>query len=104
MSLSPRADLWRALNALCPLSLAGSWDQVGPMVDPPLSAERAEGAPERIFLTIDLTEEVYEEALTWGASVIIAYHPLLFRPLKRLDQRDAITRVANPTASSWSPA
>ena len=101
---SARAPLWAALNELCPLHLAGSWDQVGPMVDPEpvvdAQSGRGEGQKEqerqaeRIFLTIDLTEQVYEEAQAWGASVIIAYHPLLFRPLKRLTPHDAITRVA----------
>ena len=91
MSLhSPRAELWSALDRLCPLRLAGGWDQVGPMIDPPVN----EGSPERIFLTIDLTEEVYEEARSLGATVIIAYHPLLFRPLARLDLSNAISRVA----------
>jgi len=92
---SPRAALWEALDALCPLHLAGGWDQVGPMVDPPVTRV----GPERIFLTIDLTEEVYEEARELGATVIIAYHPLLFHPLKRLDQRSAISRVAMSAVS-----
>ena len=87
---SPRAELWKALDQLCPLRLAGGWDQVGPMIDPPIRAK----LPERLFLTIDLTEEVYEEARSSGATVIIAYHPLLFRPLARLDQSNAISRVA----------
>lgn len=87
---SPRLQLWHALNELCPLRLAGSWDQVGPMVDPFI----VQTGPERIFLTIDLTEEVYQEAKEANSSVIIAYHPLLFHPLKRLDLSNAISRVS----------
>lgn len=60
------------------------------MIDPLAGDPR----PETLFLTIDLTEEVYAEARSLGASVIIAYHPLLFRPLPRLDQSNAISRVA----------
>ncbi|MBM4290542.1 MAG: Nif3-like dinuclear metal center hexameric protein [Deltaproteobacteria bacterium] len=96
--LSPRAALWEALQRLCPLHLAGAWDQVGALIDPPRLGGDARGAGgargERLFLTIDLTEPVFEEAAAWGATVILAYHPLLFHPLRRLDARSAISRVA----------
>ena len=87
--MSPRAELWRDLGTIAPLHLAGSWDNVGPLIDPPKRSDCAE----RLFLTIDLTERVFEEAIRWGATVIIAYHPPIFGGLKRLDLSDHLGRV-----------
>ncbi|MHC4996970.1 MAG: Nif3-like dinuclear metal center hexameric protein, partial [Planctomycetota bacterium] len=39
----------------------------------------------RALLTIDLTEAVLAEALELKAGLIVAYHPPLFAPLKRVD-------------------
>ena len=92
---SPRASLWAAIDAIAPLHLAGSWDNVGPLVDPlPLSPPKfGEVMDERIFLTIDLTQPVYEEAIQLGATVIIAYHPPIFGGLKSITQKDSLTRI-----------
>ena len=93
-----RSLLWDALDAICPLRLAGSWDNVGPLIDPPSSSSQGPSldAPslnfdrtgERIFFTIDLTPTVFEEALEWGASLIYAYHPPLFSGVKSWRQHD----------------
>ena len=78
--IKKRQEIWSYLQQIIPLKLAGSWDNVGILVDP---APIHEG-DERIFLTIDLTEAVLEEALAWNASIIIAYHPPIFSGLKTL--------------------
>ncbi|XP_038605573.1 NIF3-like protein 1 isoform X2 [Tachyglossus aculeatus] len=68
-----------SLEALASLEFAESWDNVGLLVEPsPPHSVRT------LFLTNDLTEEVMEEALGAKADLILAYHPPLFRPLKRL--------------------
>lgn len=72
----------RKLNKLAPTTLAGSWDNVGLLVEP-----TPPHTVERIFLTNDLTEVVMEEAIEKKSSLILAYHPPIFRPLKRLTQR-----------------
>jgi dinuclear metal center YbgI/SA1388 family protein len=89
-----RSTLWTAFDAICPLRLAGSWDNVGPLIDPPFLPDSSKDdsevkgestqnqIQERIFLTIDLTPKVFEEALQWGATIIYAYHPPLFGGLK----------------------
>ncbi|KAI1292051.1 NIF3-like protein 1 [Halotydeus destructor] len=75
-------DVVNQLNELVPLQLAEGWDNVGLLVEP--------SEPHRvrnIFLTIDLTEKVFEEAVKKKANMIISYHPPIFRPLKSLTQR-----------------
>lgn len=76
-------DVMSQLNELVPLHLAESWDNVGLLIQPS-GAHRVR----TIFLTIDLTEKVMEEAIKNRANLIISYHPPIFRPLKRLTQRN----------------
>lgn len=83
-----RKAVLKALADIAPLSLAESWDNVGLLIDPP-----GAGAVARIMLTIDLTEDVLEEALDAGVELIIAYHPPIFKGLKRLQMRDTKARI-----------
>lgn len=39
---------------------------------------------ERVLVTLDVNEEVVDEAIAKGAELIIAHHPPIFRPLKNL--------------------
>lgn len=74
-----RATLFDALESIAPTKLAGDWDNVGLLVGEP--AGKMDGP---VLLTIDLTDRVMDEAESIGASVIIAYHPPIFAPLKSL--------------------
>ncbi|ELT92382.1 hypothetical protein CAPTEDRAFT_2492 [Capitella teleta] len=71
----------RKLNQLAPTSLAGSWDNVGLLVEP-----SAPHQVKSIFLTNDLTLPVMHEAIEKKVDLILSYHPPIFRPLKRLTQ------------------
>ncbi|XP_062859643.1 NIF3-like protein 1 [Trichomycterus rosablanca] len=71
------------LEKLAPLSLAESWDNVGLLVEP--GRLRPIGT---IVLTNDLTGAVMDEAEAMTCDLIVSYHPPLFRPIKRLVQRD----------------
>jgi dinuclear metal center YbgI/SA1388 family protein len=66
------------MEQLAPPWAAAEWDNVGLLAgDPSWPAKR-------ILLTIDLTGPVLDEAVRGKADVILAYHPPLFRPVKRL--------------------
>jgi dinuclear metal center YbgI/SA1388 family protein len=73
------------LEALAPLELAEAWDNVGLLVDPRESERELE--VERALLTIDLSEAVLAEALGERVECVIAYHPPLFQPRRRLSRR-----------------
>lgn len=79
----------QTLETLAPLSLAESWDNVGLLVEP--SKPRP---VKTVLLTNDLTQAVMEEAEGLGCDLIVSYHPPLFRPIKRLVQRDWKQRLA----------
>ncbi|EFA77769.1 Hypothetical UPF0135 protein [Heterostelium album PN500] len=80
-----------ALNEITPLELAGSWDNVGLLVEP---SNANSLKIDRIFLTNDLTENVLDEAIEQRASMIVSYHPPLFAQFKRLTSKVTAQRIA----------
>lgn len=82
-------DVLQVMEQLAPLSLAESWDNVGLLVEP------SKCRPiKTILLTNDLTVAVMEEAEAMTCDLIVSYHPPLFRPIKRLVQKDWKQRLA----------
>ena len=39
----------------------------------------------KVHVALDVTEEVVDEAIAGGADMILAHHPFIFRPLKKID-------------------
>ena len=85
---APLAAIVRSLDAIAPPDLAEPWDRVGLLVE-------GDGrVVARILLAIDLEPAVLAEARALGADLVVAYHPLLFKPLERLDGATWQGRVA----------
>lgn len=78
----------RCLEDIAPLSGSEPWDNTGMLLE-----NSAAGPIRRIFLTIDLTEQVLQEAIDQAADMIVAYHPPIFKGIKRLTMEDPKTRV-----------
>ncbi|WP_258069791.1 Nif3-like dinuclear metal center hexameric protein [Arthrobacter sp. SX1312] len=68
-------DVLLAIEELWPESLAEDWDEVG------LVAGRSGKRADRILFTVDPTAAVLDEALDWGATMIVSHHPLLLKPV-----------------------
>lgn len=66
------------LDSLAPLRYAESWDNVGLIVGDP-DAEIG-----RLLVTVDYSPGVAAEARERGAQLVIAYHPPMFAPVKRI--------------------
>lgn len=80
-------DLLAAMESVAPARLAEPWDNVGLLLG-------SRSAPcSRVLLTIDLTPEVLDEAVDLAVDAVVAYHPPIFDPLKRLTGDDAKQRV-----------
>lgn len=75
-------NIVKSLNDYADLSLAGSWDNVGLLIQPTISKNI-----KNILLTNDLTENVMKEAVDVNTDLIISYHPPIFSPLKRLTNK-----------------
>lgn len=98
MELAPVIKL---LQNIAPLHYAEEWDNVGLLVgDEHWSAGSA-------LMTIDLTEPVLEEARKHQVGLIIAYHPPIFHPLRRLTaatvQERIVLEAARAGIAVYSP-
>ena len=77
----------QVIEKIAPKSWAEEWDNVGLLVG-------CGSTPiERILITLDGTLEVVEEAKAYGAQLIVAHHPIIFRPLKNLRADNASAQV-----------
>lgn len=84
-------EIIAALERFAPLSLQEDYDNAGLQVG--LTETEVLG----VLLCLDVTEAVIEEAVKSGANLIVAHHPLLFRPLKCVsdcDETQRCTRLA----------
>lgn len=79
MSRPRVVDILTALEALAPPELAEGWDRIGFMVG------RMAAEVESAAVALDATPEAVEAAHGHGAQVLVTHHPLLFKPLERLD-------------------
>ncbi len=80
-------DLVHAMDRIAPLRLAEDWDNVGLLVGD------AQAPLKRVLLCIDLTIEVVDEAIRKEVDGIVAYHPPIFQPRRRLTHDDAGGRI-----------
>ena len=71
-------QICRFMEDFAPLRLAEEWDNVGLLV-----GDR-QGSVERVMTCLTVTPESVAEAIERRAELIVAHHPLPFRPLKRL--------------------
>src|ERR687891_463282 len=87
-------DQWlRILDGLFPPALAESWDNVGLQV-----GDRSWEAG-RVLVALDPTGGVIGEAVEAGCGLLVTHHPLLFRPLERLDLNEATGRAIADAAA-----
>jgi len=80
----PLSDILSALERVAPLRFAEPWDNVGLLLEPAPSLASGGSRVQRALLTIDLNELVLDEAEAAGATLVIAYHPPIFKGLTRL--------------------
>ena len=74
-------QVYEVMQRLAPPELAEHWDNPGLLVD-------CGGAVRRVLVTLDITPEVVAEAAAKQCTVIVAHHPVIFDPLKRLCPAD----------------
>ncbi|BEU87131.1 hypothetical protein TAMA11512_05950 [Selenomonas sp. TAMA-11512] len=76
------SDIMGIMESFAPKRLAEEWDNPGLLVGSPAKEVR------KVYVTLDITEELIEEAVREEVDMIVAHHPLLFRAVKsiRTDQ------------------
>ena len=75
-----------ALEMTAPLPLQDGFDNAGMQVG--LTEAEVTGA----LLCLDVTEEVVNDAIERGCNLIVAHHPLMFKPIKSITGRTYVER------------
>ena len=91
------SDIIAILEQIAPTKFAEPWDNVG------LLAGDSAAAVSRVLLTIDYTKAVAAEAITTQSELVVAYHPPIFEPLKRLKAGDVVFEAVRSEIAIYSP-
>lgn len=83
----PASMVLGALEEFAPLSLQEAWDNAGLLVG------STQSTVSKALLTLDVTEEVVDEAIECGADLIISHHPLIFSGLKKITDKSYVERA-----------
>lgn len=79
-------DIIRILEELAPRAYACDWDNPG------LLAGRGDKEVETILTAVDATDGVIRLAEEIGADLIVTHHPLIFKPVKQINDGNFIGR------------
>lgn len=80
-------DVEKFIGKLAPKCLQEQYDNSGLQIgDRDMLVKSA-------LVTLDVTEEVLDEAIAKGCNLIVAHHPLLFHPLKHITGESEVERV-----------
>jgi dinuclear metal center YbgI/SA1388 family protein len=80
-------DLYEKLSARIPEELSESWDNDGIMCCADDFHEVT-----RVLITLDVTYEIVDYAISGGFDLILSHHPLVFKPLRAVDPENHISR------------
>ncbi|HLR66474.1 Nif3-like dinuclear metal center hexameric protein [Virgibacillus alimentarius] len=73
------SEIFKVMEEWAPKDFAYDWDNVG------LQMGSFNKSVKKIMITLDVLESVADEAIEKEVDLIIAHHPLLFKPVKRLN-------------------
>jgi dinuclear metal center YbgI/SA1388 family protein len=76
-----------ALERIAPPALQEDYDNSGLLVGEPHTEIQ------KVLVSLDVTEEVVEEARACGAGLIVSHHPIVFRPLSSLTGKNQVERT-----------
>lgn len=72
-------EVFKVIERWAPQHFAYDWDHVGLQVGSQVDETN------KVMVTLDVLQSVVDEAIEKGVNLIVAHHPLLFRPLKKID-------------------
>ena len=83
-------ELYKYLDDTIPVSLSLDWDNDGLMC-----AAGINDPVKHVMLTLDVTEEAVDYAAAQGIDTIISHHPLIFKPLKNIENNKLVKLIQN---------
>ena len=79
-------EIVKRLEILAPPKFAKEWDNIG------LLAGRSNKEIRKVYLAVDATDEIVEDAIELEADLLLTHHPLIFKPLKSVTEEHFISR------------
>lgn len=73
------SEIFNMLEQWAPKSLASDWDNVG------LQIGSKNELVKKIMVTLDVLENVVNEAIAKDVDLIISHHPIIFKPIKQIN-------------------
>jgi len=80
-------EVAQILESLAPLATAEDFDNVGLLVGDPQTEVTG------ILITLDTLESVVDEAIAKNCNLIVSFHPIIFKGLKRIGTQTYVERV-----------
>lgn len=80
-------EILTELEKLAPLPYQEDYDNAGLLVGSPNTEVTG------ILFTLDITEEIVEEAIRKQCNLIVAHHPIIFKGLKKLNGKNYVERT-----------
>lgn len=71
-------DIYDYLNSIAPFDTAEEWDNCG------LNVGSFDKDVKKIYIALDVTNDVLEEAKSFGADLVITHHPMIFNPVSKI--------------------
>ena len=71
-------DIYDYLNLIAPFDTAEEWDNCG------LTVGSFNKEVKRIYIALDVTNAVLEDAKFFGADLVITHHPMIFNPISQI--------------------
>lgn len=79
------SEMISILRELAPETCACDWDNPG------LLAGRGDKEVKKIYIALDATDRVVDEAIRLGADMLLTHHPLIFKAIKKVNDENFIT-------------
>lgn len=79
-------EIANLLEELSPPTYACSWDNVG------MHVGRSDNEVNKILVCLDIDDMAVEQAISLGVDMIVSHHPLIFKGIKKINEKDIIGR------------
>lgn len=79
-------EIIKVIEERYPKSYAMDWDNVGLLVG------RSDKEVKKIYIALDATDEVIDEAIELGADMLITHHPMIFKALRQINDNNFISK------------
>jgi dinuclear metal center YbgI/SA1388 family protein len=87
-------DIINFTETFAPLDTAMDFDNFGLLVG------GKDSAVTKAIVALDITDSVINEAVELGAELVISHHPVIFNPIKSVDNNSAIYKLAQNNLSA----